>query len=61
MATPEVVSNVDEIRDLLTVMVAANPRAAVFIGVPRDAEGRFDRAGLGNAVRYGFRIVRWHL
>jgi hypothetical protein len=61
MANPEVVSNVDEISDLLTVMVAANPRAARFIGVPRDPNGRFDRAGLENAVRYGFRIVRWHL
>ena len=28
--------------------------AAVFIGVPRDPDGCFDRAGLGNAVRYGF-------
>ena len=61
MATPEVVTNVDEISDLLTVMVAANPRAAAFIGVPRDPEGRFDRAGLGSAVRFGFRVVRWHL
>jgi hypothetical protein len=61
MANPEVVSNVDDISDLLTVMVAANPRAAAFIGVPRDQEGRFDRAGLENAVRHGFRIVRWHL
>ena len=61
MATPEIVSNVDAIRDLLTVMVAVNPRAAGFIGVPRDPDGRFDRAGLENAVRHGFRIVRWHL
>jgi hypothetical protein len=60
MAAPEVVSNFDEIRDLLTVLVAANPRAAAFIGVPRDQDGRFDRAGLENAVRYGFRIVRWY-
>lgn len=61
MAVPEVIGDIDEVGELLTTMVAANPRAAAFIGVPRDQEGRFDRAGLEKAVRHGFRIVRWHL
>jgi hypothetical protein len=60
LATPELVSDVDEIGKLLTVMVSANRRAAAFIGVSRDKEGRFDRDGLERAARYGFRIVRWH-
>jgi hypothetical protein len=60
MAAPELVSDPAEIDRLLTTITKANPRAAAFIGVPRDADGRFDRGGLENAVRYGFRIVRWH-
>ena len=59
-ATPELVSDVDEIGKLLVVMASANPRSASFIGIPRDPDGQFDRGGLENAVRYGFRIVRWH-
>ena len=59
-ATPELVSDVDEIGKLLVVMTAANPRSASFIGNPRGPDGEFDRDGLENAVRYGFRIVRWH-
>jgi hypothetical protein len=59
-ASPELVSDPGEIDKLLTTMTAANPRAAAFIGVSRDADGRFDRAGLEHAIGYGFRIVRWH-
>jgi len=58
--TPELVSEVGEIGRLLVIMAAANPRSASFIGVPRDPDGQFDRGGLETAVRYGFRIVRWH-
>jgi F420H(2)-dependent quinone reductase len=60
MAAPELVSDPAEIDKLLMTITEANPRAAAFIGVPRDADGHFDRDGLDNAVRYGFRIVRWH-
>jgi F420H(2)-dependent quinone reductase len=60
MATPELVSDPDEVDKLLTTMTAANPRAAAFIGIARDQDGRFDRAGLERAINYGFRIVRWH-
>jgi hypothetical protein len=42
-------------------MTEANPRAAGFIPIPRREDGHFDEAALDNAVRYGFRIVRWHL
>jgi hypothetical protein len=59
-ATPELVSDVDEVDKLLTTMAAANPRSAAFIGIARDQDGHFDRAGLERAVKYGFRIVRWH-
>ncbi len=58
--TAEVVSDADEIGRLLVLMAAANPRSASFIGVPREPDGQFDRDGLAKAVRYGFRIVRWH-
>jgi deazaflavin-dependent oxidoreductase (nitroreductase family) len=59
-ATPELVSDVDEISKLLIVMAAANPRSASFIGISRGPDGQFDRDGLETAVRNGFRIVRWH-
>jgi hypothetical protein len=59
-AAPELVSDTDEVDKLLTTMVAANPRAATFIGIARDEDGRFDRAGLERAIKYGFRIVCWH-
>jgi hypothetical protein len=60
MAVPELVSGTAVIGTLLTTMVAANPRSASFIGVDRGPDGQFDQAGLETAVRYGFRIVRWH-
>ncbi len=58
--TPELVSDADEVGRLLLVMAAANPRSASFIGIPRGPDGEFDRGRLQAAVRYGFRIVRWH-
>lgn len=59
-ATPELVSDVDEVGKLLTTMAAGNPAAARFVGIQRGEDGSFDRAGVARAVRYGFRIVRWH-
>jgi hypothetical protein len=58
-ARPELISDVGQIEHLLGVLVAVNPRAARFIRIPRDATGNFDNAALEDAVRYGFRIVRW--
>jgi deazaflavin-dependent oxidoreductase (nitroreductase family) len=58
--TPELVGDPAEADALLMTMVAVNPRAASFIGVARTPDGHFDRAGLEQAIRYGFRIVRWH-
>jgi hypothetical protein len=59
-AQPELVSDVDQIESLLDVLVARNPRSASFIRIPRDTAGRFDHTTLENAVRHGFRMVRWH-
>jgi hypothetical protein len=59
-ATPEVVSDVDEVGRLLQTMAAGNPATARFTGIPRSPDGSFDRGGVERAVRYGFRIVRWH-
>lgn len=61
MASPEVVADVSEIGRLLSVILAANPRAAAFIGISRGPDGSFYQAAVENAVRYGFRIVRWHV
>ncbi|HWF34112.1 MAG TPA: hypothetical protein VG295_02040, partial [Solirubrobacteraceae bacterium] len=61
VARPELIGDVDEVERLLELMTKANPRVAMFVGVPRGPDGRLDRARLEAAVRHGFRIVRWHL
>ncbi len=61
LATPEIVADAAEIGTLLAQMAAASPRSAAFTGISRGPDGQFDRAGLDQAIQYGFRIVRWHL
>jgi deazaflavin-dependent oxidoreductase (nitroreductase family) len=61
LARPELIQDPDEIERLLAVMTAANPRVSAFVGIPKGADGRLDRARLETAVSYGFRIIRWHL
>ena len=60
-ARPDLVSDIDEIERLLAVMTAANPSVASFVAIPKGPDGRLDRIRLEAAIRYGFRIVRWHL
>jgi F420H(2)-dependent quinone reductase len=59
-ANPELVSDVDEVGKLLQTLAAGNPAAVRFIRLERSPDGSFDRTGVERAVRYGFRIVRWH-
>jgi hypothetical protein len=61
LARPELVGDPDEVGRLLELMIQANPRVNTFARIPKAADGRLDRAGLETAVKYGFRIVRWHL
>jgi F420H(2)-dependent quinone reductase len=58
--TPELIGDPDEVGRLLTVLAKGNPRSTAFIGIARAPDGEFDRAGVEQATRYGFRIVRWH-
>lgn len=60
-ARPEVVGDPDEVCELISVIVAANPGGARFIGVGTDAAGKPDRTAVERVVGFGFRIVRWHL
>jgi hypothetical protein len=60
-ARPEIVGDIDEVERLLDIMTAANARVAKFVPIPRDQDGRLDRTKLENAIKHGFRIVRWHL
>jgi deazaflavin-dependent oxidoreductase (nitroreductase family) len=60
-ARPEFIADPDEVERLLAVMSAANPRVRSFVAIPQNAEGRLDRDRLQTALRYGFRVVRWHL
>jgi deazaflavin-dependent oxidoreductase (nitroreductase family) len=61
LARPELIKDPDEIERLLAVMAAANSSVNTFVGIPKGPDGRLDRDRLETAVRYGFRIVRWHL
>jgi hypothetical protein len=57
---PEIIADVNEIERLLQYMMKANPRVVRFVPV-MGPDGQIDRARLETAVRYGFRIIRWHL
>jgi F420H(2)-dependent quinone reductase len=59
-AMPELVSDVEEVRTLLTTIAAGNPAAGRMVGVQRATDGSFDRDAVARAVQYGFRVVRWH-
>jgi deazaflavin-dependent oxidoreductase (nitroreductase family) len=61
LARPELIQDTNEIERLLAVMTAANPSVKAFVGIPKGPDGRLDQNRLETAVRYGFRIVRWHL
>src|SRR6266508_4912389 len=61
LARPELIKDLDEIERLLAVMTAANPGVSAWVGIPKGPDGRLNRGLLETAVRYGFRIVRWHL
>jgi hypothetical protein len=61
LARPEIVDDIEDIDRLLATMTQANPMVSRFVGIPRRPDGSLDRDRLQAAVRYGFRIVRWHL
>jgi hypothetical protein len=61
LARPEIVSDVEDIDRLLATMTEANPMVSRFVGIPRGSDGGLERERLQAAVRYGFRIVRWHV
>jgi hypothetical protein len=59
-ARPEIVTDVDELDRLLIVMAKGNPMIKRFVPIPQNEDGHFDQTRLRTAVKYGFRIVRWH-
>jgi hypothetical protein len=60
-AIPEVIRNLDELEELITFMMAANPAVGRFIGVPKLPDGHPDREKLEEALRGGFALVRLRL
>jgi deazaflavin-dependent oxidoreductase (nitroreductase family) len=60
-ARPELIGDATEIGRLLPTMVAANPRAEQFIGVPIRPDGIPDRDKLEGVLRDGFVVVRLRL
>jgi hypothetical protein len=61
IARPELVGDLDRIQRLLDVMIAAGSPVATFMRVRKGPDGRLEPEGVANALRYGFRVVRWHL
>jgi hypothetical protein len=55
----ELVRDPVEIEHLLGVMSATNRMVERFVGIPKEADGRYDRTRLDLAIRHGFCIVRW--
>jgi hypothetical protein len=55
---PELVRDPDEVQRLLGYMFSRNRRLAAFVPIV-GKDGTVDRQALENAVRHGFRIVRW--
>lgn len=60
-ASSELIGDQGEVARLLPAIVAGNPRAEAFIGVPIGPDGRPDAARLAAALRDGFVIVRLRL
>jgi hypothetical protein len=60
-ARPELIGDPEQIDQLLTRMTETNPAVARFVPIPRQPNGHLDPDRLQTAIRYGFRIVRWHL
>jgi hypothetical protein len=60
-ARPDLLTDPEEVQRAFAVIVRENPRAAGFIPIPRDPDGRLDAATLATAISHGFSIVRWHL
>ena len=60
-ARAELVTDPAEVERLLGVITTENPRAARFIPIPRQPDGRLEPEPLDAALRHGFSIVRWHL
>lgn len=57
-AIPEVFRDPDEVEQLITFMIAANPALCRFIGVPKQPDDHPDREKLDEAVRGSFALVR---
>jgi F420H(2)-dependent quinone reductase len=61
LARPELISDPEQVQRMLSLMIKDNPAVAKFVRIPQDEHGRFDSVQLATAIKYGFRIVRWHL
>jgi hypothetical protein len=60
-ARPEIVGDADEVGRLLGIITAGNPMAGRFIPIPKGPDGKLDSDRLSAALRYGFRVIRWHV
>jgi hypothetical protein len=59
LVRPDLIGDPDEVELTLDAMAQANPRLLKFVPIPRGGDGRLEPEALANAIRHGFRIVRW--
>lgn len=57
---PELVTDAEEVQQLLDVMAQHNPAIKRFVPLPRGENGRIEPNALRSALAHGFCIVRWH-
>lgn len=60
-ARAELVADPAEVDRLFAVMSRKNPMLRRFVPIPLTSEGHLEPEPLEQALRYGFRIVRWRL
>jgi hypothetical protein len=60
-ARAELIDDPAEVDRLFALMSAENPMLRRFVPIPTTPDGHLQPEPLEEALRYGFRIVRWHV
>lgn len=59
--SPELIKEPDEAGRVLRRMADLNPALTRFVPLPRKSDGSFEAEPLANAIKHGFRVVRWEI
>lgn len=59
--SPELIKDADDAGRLLHRMAELNPALTRFVPLPHKPDGSFEPEPLQNAIKHGFRVVRWRV